>query len=144
MNALFRCALIAIAMSATIPAQASIDSQGYKDSITIQGNEVTISWQARDHLVNTGILTVLNQAASTPAYDEDGDQIGYTLSEIEPGSIYDVVGLQDGDLVTHIDDIRLSNPKISVELLRYVKGEDAFSFAVRRRGEPIRFHVRVQ
>lgn len=144
MKFLLKAALVAVALMATIPVQASIDSGGYRDAITAQDLDLFITSAARDHIVQTGIFTILDQASSAPVVDRDGDQIGYRLDDIEPGSIFETIGIMDRDIVTHIDDVRLVDPKMAIDMLRYVKGEDDFTFTVRRQGHVLKFRVRVK
>lgn len=134
-------ALVALALSA--PAQAAVDN-GYRDAITVIDNDIAITFQARDHIIDAGLITVLYQAASSPVFDGDGAQVGYLLSDIEPGSVYETVGLKDFDLVTDIDGIQLTDPRTAVEAMRYAKTLDDFTVTVWRAGEKLRLRVRVK
>ncbi|WAS98355.1 PDZ domain-containing protein [Nannocystis punicea] len=44
-----------------------------------------------------------------PAF-ERGAQVGYRLSEVVPGSVYQLVGLRTGDVVEAIGEVRLDSP----------------------------------
>lgn len=132
-----------IAIGFGAQAHASIDTS-YRDAITVQDLNLSITSAARDHIVQTGIFTILDQAASSPVSDQDGDQIGYRLTDIEPGSIFETIGIMDRDIVTHIDDVRLTDPKIAVDMLRYVKGEEDFTFTLKRQGRVLKFRVQVK
>lgn len=124
--------MLAMALIAMVAATSARAESSYAGDVTFNGHAILISEQARDHIAGDGLMKILYQAASEPARDEDGDIIGWRLTDIETGSIYDVAGLRDGDIVTHIDDEALSDPHRAVELLRYVKGEPQFSYTVRR------------
>lgn len=118
-------------------------STGYRDAIKVDRGEIAITIQARDHIVDAGLVTILYQAASAPVFDTDGDQVGYMLTDIDAGSIYDTIGLQNGDIVTHIDGDRLSDPKRAVDLLRWAKEQEEFTFSFRRQEQSYTYRVRV-
>lgn len=104
----------------------------YKGGVEVHGLDITISQAAHDHIAGDGLLKILDQAASEPAYNGLGDILGFRLFEIDAGSVFDIVGLKDGDVVTHIDDERLYSPQRAIDLLRYVCGEERFTYQVLR------------
>lgn len=113
----------------------------YQDTISIEGRRIEITRAAHDDIIEASLIKILYQAASTPVFDLDGDQVGYMLTEIEPDSVYLTAGLRDGDIVTEVDGIRLMDPKIAVEVLRYVKTEPRFTYKVLRGTEILEFMV---
>lgn len=79
----------------------------------------------RDLAQSRGAAAIFSQARILPRY-EDGQMVGIQVSKIEPGSLFEEVGLQDGDTITAVNGQPIDNASASKNLL------DAL-----RRGEPI-------
>lgn len=45
-----------------------------------------------------------------PKY-EDGQMVGFSVSNIEPGSLYERAGIQEGDLITEVNGVELNDPQ---------------------------------
>jgi type II secretory pathway component PulC len=45
-----------------------------------------------------------------PKY-ENGEMVGFTISNIEAGSLYERAGLQEGDLITEVNGVALNDPQ---------------------------------
>lgn len=149
--------LIAFLAFVSLPSFAAPVSYAKDVHVDQEKREITITQAAHDHIADEGLLAVLNQAASKPVF-EDGNLVGFSLFEIDADSVFDLAGIIDGDLVTHIDDEALTDPSYAVELLRYVKTQPSFSYTIRhcvdncrhywttkdqKYGAPQRFRVRV-
>lgn len=115
----------------------------YSDAISVRGDTVEITESAARHIKGEGLSAILMQAAATPIF-KGGEQIGYRLTDMDPGSVFETVGIQDGDLVLEIDGMPLSDPRRSVEILRYAKTLDAFDVLLVRRGVKHLMHVSVR
>lgn len=63
---------------------------------------------------------VITQARAVPVL-ADGKSNGFKLFNIKPGSIFDKVGLQDGDIVQRVNDTELSDPSKAVGLLEEIQ-----------------------
>ena len=79
----------------------------------------------RELAKSRGAAAIFSQARILPRY-EDGNMVGIQVSKIEPGSLFEEVGLQDGDTITAVNGEPIDNASASKNLL------DAL-----RRGEPI-------
>ncbi|MGK5085133.1 type II secretion system protein GspC [Bdellovibrionota bacterium FG-1] len=64
--------------------------------------------------------TVLTQARAVPN-TENGIANGYKLFQIVPGSIYDKLGLQNGDVITGIGGSPINDPAKAFEMLNELK-----------------------
>jgi type II secretory pathway component PulC len=135
--------LMAIVLMLGSVSVSALAESAYQDSVTVDGDTVSVSQAAFDHIHGQGLLTILNQAAATPVVDNDGDTVGFMLSDIDAGSVFLTVGLQDFDVVTEIDGMRLSDPRRAVEILRYARTLDAFDVKIQRLGVPRTIHVKV-
>ena len=60
------------------------------------------------------------QAAAVP-YTKNGKLIGFKLLEIDEGSIYNVAGIQNGDVITHINDLPINDAGAAIRALTKLK-----------------------
>ncbi len=70
----------------------------------------------RDLAKSRGAAAIFSQARILPRY-EDGQMVGIQVSKIEAGSLFEDVGLQDGDTITAVNGEPLDNPAASKNLL---------------------------
>ncbi len=59
---------------------------------------------------------LFSQARILPKYDQ-GRMVGVQLNAIRPGSLFDQVGIQDGDTVSQVNGIAVSSPEDSARIL---------------------------
>lgn len=71
---------------------------------------------------------------------QNGKGSGFTLQEIEPGSVFEDLGLEDGDQLTAIDGRQLENPAEAVGLLSTIQTRSAVDITVLRDGRPVELH----
>jgi general secretion pathway protein C len=72
---------------------------------------------------------------------QDGSTKGFTLSEIVPGSVFQQLGLEDGDVLTGINGQTVNNPLQAVGMLSQLSQQPAVDVTVMRDGQPMSFHV---
>ncbi|OGQ33799.1 MAG: hypothetical protein A3F16_03855 [Deltaproteobacteria bacterium RIFCSPHIGHO2_12_FULL_43_9] len=93
-----------------------------------------ISKDYRDSLLQPESLTeILREANSTPVR-EGGIMVGYRIFAIKPGSVYDQIGIKNGDIITSVNGISLDSPAKALELFTMLRGESNLNIEVRRRG----------
>lgn len=67
----------------------------------------------------------------------DGAPNGYRLSEIQPGSLFEQIGLQDGDVLTAVSGQQLSDPAHALRLLGSLQNQANITLNVLRNGAPV-------
>ena len=107
-----------------------------------EGN-VTVSAAYKDHLIKNELQKILMQAAAVPAV-QDGKVVGFTLWEIEKGSIYEKLGFKNGDTVTNINGNELVDAGQAVKVLVSLKSAKNLALSFTRNGEQKQMKVRVQ
>jgi type II secretion system protein C len=60
---------------------------------------------------------LFSQAHILPKY-ENGNMVGVQLNSVQPGSIFEQIGIQNGDTVTSFNGVRIDRPEQSANLLR--------------------------
>jgi len=68
---------------------------------------------------------------------QNGTSNGFRLSEIQPGSLFDQLGLQDGDVLTAISGQQLTDPARAMRMLSTLQTRSAVSINLLRNGAPV-------
>ena len=89
-----------------------------------------------DNLQN--MMQLLTQMRAVPDM-EDGESKGFRLSEIQPGSVFQQMGLLDGDVVTSIGGRQLSDPREAMQLLDAMRNQDSIALSINRGGRAMQF-----
>ncbi|HEV2171142.1 MAG TPA: type II secretion system protein GspC [Candidatus Binatus sp.] len=71
----------------------------------------------------------------------NGRTDGFSISQVQPGSVFAQLGLQDGDLLTSIDGQPVTNPMQAMGLIQAVKTQPAIDLIVNRAGAPTSVHL---
>jgi general secretion pathway protein C len=71
--------------------------------------------------------TLFSQARILPKY-ENGQMVGVQLNAIKPGSMFEQIGIKDGDVIRELNGIRIDSPEQSAKIL--LEFVDAKSFTV--------------
>lgn len=68
---------------------------------------------------------------------QNGSSNGFALSEIQPGSVFDQMGLHDGDVVTTVAGQPLNDPRKAITVLESLSGRSSIQLSVLRNGAPV-------
>ncbi len=69
---------------------------------------------------------------------ENGKSNGFMLSEIQPGSIFQQIGLLNGDVLTDVSGHPVSDPAKAMQLLSTLDNQSSITLTVIRNGAPMR------
>jgi len=72
---------------------------------------------------------LFSQARILPKYEE-GEMVGLQVNAIKPGSLFEEVGLQSGDVITSLNGIVIDSPQESAEILKELAEADQFEAEV--------------
>jgi|SRR5208282_2503396 len=75
---------------------------------------------------------------------QNGKQTGFTLSDIEPGSVFEDLGLEEGDQLTEIDGKQLENPGEAIGLLSTIQTRSSINITVLRDGHPVQLQYNIR
>ena len=73
--------------------------------------------------------TLFSQARIVPKYD-NGQMVGVQLNSVQPGSLFEQIGIQSGDTVTTFNGVRIDRPEQSANLLRELTEARKFDVTV--------------
>lgn len=119
------------------------DLTGSAGGIERKGDSVKVTTALKDYVVGQNLSKVLMQAAAVPNY-ENGQLKGFTLWEIDKGSVYELAGFQDGDTITAINGQDLTDVGGTIKLLHSLKGESRAEVRLRRSGSERTLKIEVQ
>jgi general secretion pathway protein C len=75
---------------------------------------------------------LFSQARILPRY-QDGDMVGMQVNAIKSGSLFEEIGLQDGDVITELNGISIDSPEQSAKLLREFSDAQEFRMVIERK-----------
>jgi general secretion pathway protein C len=75
---------------------------------------------------------------------QDGHSTGFTLSDIQPGSIFQAIGLHDGDVLTSVNGQDVSDPTRAIQLLGQLRESPSISLQVMRNGRPVELNYAIR
>lgn len=109
-----------------------------------QGDTLKVSRALKDTLASgEGLNKILMQAATIP-YVENGKLVGFRILEIDPGSIFDVAGFQNGDVITHINDQAINDAGLAIRALGSLKTASSATFKYLRGSTPQTLTIQIQ
>ena len=73
---------------------------------------------------------LLSQARVIPKY-EQGQMVGLQVNAIKPGSLFQEIGLRDGDLITQFNGIAIDSPDQSARIFQELASAREFNVVVR-------------
>jgi type II secretion system protein C len=71
----------------------------------------------------------------------NGKTDGFSISNVAPGSVFEQIGLQNGDLLTSIQGQPVTNPMQAMGLISAVRTASAIDLTVNRGGSPTSVHL---
>lgn len=108
----------------------------------LAGNRVLISRDELNRsLANIGEL--LTQARAVPNM-EDGVINGFKLFGIQPGSLYQKLGAQNGDVIKSVNGIDIKDPATAMNMFQQLQTMNRLDFVIERGGAPQNFMVEIK
>jgi general secretion pathway protein C len=114
-----------------------------KGEIEVRGDRVTLSAKYKEHLVKNDLSRILMQAAAVPVYQNNRLE-GFKIVDIEPASIYEQVGLRDGDIIIEINGQALSDVGMAIKVLNSMRNDVFAEVRLLRAGTEKTIEINVQ
>ncbi len=116
---------------------ATIQINGTSSSIEVMNFSPMRTLDRQMVLASTrNINDILMQARVVPCLKQ-GKTTGLQISRISPGSIYEKIGLQTGDVIMRINSRNLENPAGFLKLYQDLKGKKNISVDLYRHGQQL-------
>jgi general secretion pathway protein C len=79
----------------------------------------------------------LNDARAVPVTGPGGAVTGFKLEWIAPGSLYEKLGLKEGDTLSEVNGIKLDGIPKAVEIFQQFKNSSMIRLNIDRNGKPL-------
>ncbi len=86
---------------------------------------------------------LLTQARAVP-YFKDGKSVGLRLFAIKSGSLYEKIGLKNGDILKNINGNSLADITEAMKLFEKLREERSISLEIERNREPVTYQYRIE
>ncbi len=90
-----------------------------------------------DHAIEN-LSFVMTQARAVPVL-RGGESVGFKIFNIKPGSIFERLGIRNGDIVQRVNGVAINDPSRAVGLLDEVQSMDQIKLDFLRGGKPETF-----
>lgn len=74
---------------------------------------------------------------------QNGSSNGFRLSQIQPGSIFQQIGLEDGDIVTGAQGQHVNDPMRAMVMLNALRNSPSISLSLIRNGSPVQLYYTI-
>jgi len=121
----------------TLKIEDGVSSSSSSDSeSSIEANADNTEFSVDEGELNEALANLprlLSQARAVPFF-RNGKSIGMRLFAIRRGSLYEKLGLKNGDIVLSVNDNSLSDPSQALKLFEELKNERSIGVVVERNG----------
>lgn len=93
--------------------------------------------------VVSDLAPLLTQARVVPHFEE-GKLTGYKIFAIKQGSVYEKIGLRNGDVLVSVNGNVIDDPTKAMQLLTQLKTEDEFKIDLARGGKQMTFRYNLR
>jgi general secretion pathway protein C len=87
---------------------------------------------------------LFTQVRAIPNLGADGRSNGFKLSEIQPDSLFQQIGLQDGDVLTGVSGQSVSDPAKAMALLGALRNQSSINLTLIRAGQPLQLQYNIR
>lgn len=108
-----------------------------------KGNNVEMTQEYKNRLLTVDFANVLQDAKASPNV-VDGVIKGWKLERIRKGSIYEKVGIQNGDVIEEINGAALTDASQAVKTLQQMRNEGTIEIRGSRSGQPFTKSLKVR
>ncbi|MEZ4845876.1 MAG: type II secretion system protein GspC [Bdellovibrionota bacterium] len=122
--------------------QPSTAAPAASSGVKVDGNKVTISKAKVDSTLQD-LNQVIQQARMVPNY-ENGQVDGFKVFGIRSGSIFQDLGLQNGDVINNINGTQIDSLEKALPMLQLLKTESSYTIDITRKGAKQTMSINIQ
>lgn len=89
------------------------------------------------------INEVFTQARAVP-YFENGKTVGFRVFAIKPGSVFEKIGLQNGDIINRVNGVELTDPTKAISLFTELQNEGHIAVDLQRNKQAKNFSYEIR
>ena len=109
----------------------------------LDSNRYVLDRSTVDNSLNN-MASLFTQVRAIPNLGPDGQSNGFKLSEIQPDSVFQQIGLRDGDILTDVGGQRVGDPSKAFQLLSSLRTQNSINLTVLRGGQPIQLQYSIR
>lgn len=104
--------------------------------------EFIVNKQAIEESINNP-RNILTDARMLP-FIQGGQQIGFSITEIKRGGLYEALGLQNGDILLGVNSFKLTSAESALQAFSALKGMDSIELDITRAGKntTLKYNIR--
>jgi general secretion pathway protein C len=119
------------------------DADPYEPNVEDLGdNRYRIPRETLDHSMGD-LSQILTQIRAIPNI-QNGKTNGFALSEIEPGSVFDEMGLEEGDVLRSVNGQPMNDPALAMQMMSSLRNANQITIQVLRDGHPTTLTYQIQ
>jgi general secretion pathway protein C len=119
------------------------DADPYEPNVEDLGdNRYRIPRETLDHSMGD-LSQILTQIRAIPNI-QNGKTNGFALSEIEPGSVFDEMGLEEGDVLRSVNGQPMNDPALAMQMMSSLRNANQINIQVLRDGHPTTLTYQIQ
>ena len=119
------------------------DAEPFEPNVEDLGdNRYRIPRETLDHSMGN-LSQILTQIRAIPNI-QNGKTNGFALSEIEPGSDFDEMGLEEGDVLRAVNGQPMTDPAVAMQMMSSLRNANQISVQVLRDGHPTTLSYQIQ
>jgi len=115
--------------SAARPARRANNPAGDARVRRLAENRFQVNREDVVELAGRNPAEIFSSARILPKYD-GGQMVGIQLNNVKQGSLFQEIGIQDGDTITQFNGIQIDSPQGSAEVLRELTQAERFEVTV--------------
>jgi general secretion pathway protein C len=89
------------------------------------------------------INEVFTQARAVPFF-QDGKTVGFRVFAIKPGSVFEKIGLQNGDIINRVNGVELTDPTKAITLFNELQNEGHIAVDLQRNKQSKNFSYEIR
>lgn len=87
---------------------------------------------------------LLQAARVVPEIGPDSRVVGYRMVELQPGSMFEKMGMKLGDVIEEVNGVAVTNAQQALELYQTMKSENNFKVKIKRNGTSVDMNYTLQ
>ncbi|MBA3015559.1 MAG: PDZ domain-containing protein [Proteobacteria bacterium] len=107
------------------------------------GNRIEINRQELQGAM-ANMSSILSQVQVKPVTGDNGEASGFALDHIVGGSLFDKIGLQNGDVIQGADGKAVTSPEDAFAIYQGLKNQPSVSLTIIRNGKPETVSVQIR
>lgn len=126
------------------PSAGSGEADYSEDGFERRGDQIAVDKQWIEKAVGVDFAKTLQDAKATPNVVAGGQVKGFVMTQIRPDSVYEKMGMINGDVVRSINGIELNDAARAIQTLQAMRTETQLEVVIEREGKQVVRKIQVK